>query len=251
VWAFQTTHHDIFDYDLPAQPILVDITKDGRKIPAVVQLTKQGFVFVFDRRTGEPIHPIVEKPVPQGTDALGEWLSPTSRIPRSFPQLTPSGLQPEEAWGFTPVDRYFCRKRSRSIAAKACIRPPRCKARSFCHRLRVERTGVGGCSPGDQFDGRPHDEPTVILTLVPHGAHPPAPQALFMVKTRCGHALFAGCSVPVSPLGAPCSAPPWGKLSAVDLNTGKIKWEVPIGTIESLKPLAPPLMMGSPYSAGR
>lgn len=91
----------------------------------------------------------------------------------------------------------------------------------------------------------------VILTLVPHGAHrPSSASAIHGQDEMLGTPYSLDVQFLVSPLGAPCSAPPWGKLSAVDLNTGKIKWEVPIGTIESLKPLAPPLMMGSPYSGG-
>ncbi|MFU8818028.1 MAG: PQQ-binding-like beta-propeller repeat protein, partial [Pseudomonadales bacterium] len=100
-WHFQLVHHDVWDYDLPAQPSLITLERDGRAVDAVVQVTKQGFVFVFDRETGTPLFDIEERPVPQG-GAAGEHLSATQPHPLAPPPLVPQSLSAAEAWGLTP-----------------------------------------------------------------------------------------------------------------------------------------------------
>ena len=107
-WHQQLVHHDVWDYDVPAQPMLVDITHDGQSTPVVIQLTKMGMVFVFHRETGEPFFAVEERPVPQ--DGMpGERLSPTQPFPVKPPPLVPQGLAPDDAWGFTFWDRSACR----------------------------------------------------------------------------------------------------------------------------------------------
>ncbi|WP_373098014.1 PQQ-binding-like beta-propeller repeat protein, partial [Zhongshania sp.] len=110
VWSFQFVHHDVWDYDTPAQPMLVDLQRDGKTVPAVVQLTKQGFVFVFHRETGEPLFPIIEQAVPQLAVA-GEQLSATQPFSPKLPSLLNHDLNTENAWGLTPWDRGACAKK--------------------------------------------------------------------------------------------------------------------------------------------
>ena len=126
-WHFQTIHHDVWDWDHPAAPILVDITRDGANgrevIPAVVQLTKQAFVFVLHRETGEPVFPVEERPVP--TDGVpGEYLSPTQPFPVKPPPLMKTGIGPEDAWGLTFWDRGECRKQIESARHGDLFTPP-------------------------------------------------------------------------------------------------------------------------------
>jgi quinoprotein glucose dehydrogenase len=251
VWAFQTTHHDIWDRDLPSQPILVDIEKDGAKIPAVVQLTKQSFVFVFNRLTGKPIYPIEERPVPQNSDVPGEWLSPTQPFPTVIPPLSPITLTPDQAWGFTPLDRYACRKKIEQYRNDGTYAPL-----SLRGTLIVPSLAGGSNWGGGAIDAATNlmVVPTLalpgLLRLVPreadHGTAEPGVGRFAMN----GSPYVAYASFLLSPIGAPCSAPPWSRLTAIDLNTGKIKWMATLGSIERQAWYAPALMLGSPTSGG-
>src|SRR5206468_12089447 len=109
-WAFQIVKHDLWDYDVPAQPTLATLTIAGRPRDVVVQATKQGMVFVLDRDSGVPVFPVEERAVPQG-GAPGEVLSPTQTFPSDMPALVPSTLQAKDAHGYTPWDRSACRDR--------------------------------------------------------------------------------------------------------------------------------------------
>ena len=115
VWHFQTLHHDVWDRDVGSPPILVDIRKDGRTIPSVIQLVKTGMVFAFNRETGEPLFPIEERPVPTDTEVVGEKLSPTQPFPTKPPVLVRNTISPDDAWGFTFLDKNACRKKIESM----------------------------------------------------------------------------------------------------------------------------------------
>ena len=125
VWHFQHVHHDIWDYDTPSPPMLIDIEHvgNGELIPAVVQNTKQGFSFVLHRETGEPVFGVEERPVPQ-SGLAGEWLSPTQPFPVSPPPLLPLELTPEDAWGFTYFDRKSCREKIEGLHYEGIFTPP-------------------------------------------------------------------------------------------------------------------------------
>src|SRR3990172_13052995 len=100
VWHFQVVHHDLWDYDVASQPTLALVRKDGREIPAVIQPTKMGFVFILHRETGEPVFPVEERPVP-ASDVPGEYAWPTQPFPLRPLPLVPQVLRPEDAWGLT------------------------------------------------------------------------------------------------------------------------------------------------------
>src|SRR5262245_44996448 len=123
VWDFQVVHHDLWDYDVPAQPVLVTVTRDGQAIPAVVVATKMGHLFVLHRDTGVPLFPVEERPVPSSTIA-GEVASPTQPFPVRPRPLAPSRLTVDDAWGATPADQEWCRERIARLRSEGIFTPP-------------------------------------------------------------------------------------------------------------------------------
>jgi len=254
VWHFQTTHHDLWDYDVPAQPTLVTVKREGRAVPAVVQATKMGLLFVLDRETGAPLFPVEERPVPQ-SDVPGERTSPTQPFPLLPPPLVPHTLTPADAWGLTPWDRGVCRERIAQLRSDGIYTPPSVRG------TIIYPGNAGGTNWGSvAFDpGRglvvvnTSNLPTVVR-LVPRGefddvrrANPNkevSPQAgtPFGMQREFDRLL--------SPLGLPCNAPPWGTLAAVDLGSGAIRWQVPLGTVRDIAPVPLPLRLGVPNMGG-
>jgi len=122
-WAYQIVHHDIWDYDLPAQPGLYQVTTDTGVRDVVAQVTKTGHVFVLDRDTGEPVLPIEERPVPQRA-AMGEALSPTQPFPVATPEIVPNRLEPKDAFGLTIFDRWQCRQKIKATWSEGLFSAP-------------------------------------------------------------------------------------------------------------------------------
>ena len=123
VWRFQTTHHDIWDYDVAAQPTLATVRHDGKDVPVVIVPTKMGFVFVLDRATGRPLFPVTERPVP-ASDVPGENAAPTQPIPAAPPPLVPQRLTADDAWGLTFIDRLLCRRKIAALRSEGLYTPP-------------------------------------------------------------------------------------------------------------------------------
>jgi len=233
VWHFQVVHHDLWDYDLAAQPVLMDIALNGEKVPALVQATKMGHLFILHRETGEPLFPVEERPVPQ-TTVPGEYTSPTQPFP-TFPQpLHPYGVDPDDAWGITFYDRQGCRDKIAAADNHGIFTPP------ALDKYVIEYPGVAG---GQNWGGLAVDRNTRSLImpqnyvvtynkLLPREQVPPY---LFNSDDEdyspdYGSPYVVKHEVLLSPFGIPCVAPPWGSLLAVSLDTGKIRWEVPFGT---------------------
>ena len=233
VWHFQTVHHDIWDYDVAAQPSLVTLNRDGRETAAVVVATKTGFVFVLDRETGKPLFPVEERPVP-ASDVPGERSSPTQPFPLAPPPLVPQNLGAEDAWGLAYFDRLACKRRMAGLRSEGLFTPP-----SLAGTILFPFTGGGVNWAGGAFD--PDRGLFVVNTsrlahvvrLIPRADYAAARAA--DPKVEIGRALgtpfAAERDVLLSPLGFPCNPPPWGTLAAVDLDAGKIRWEVPLGRL--------------------
>ncbi len=257
VWHYQIVHHDVWDWDLASQPMLVDITRGDEVIPAVVQLTKHGFVFVFNRETGDPLFEIKERPVP--TDGVpGDELSPTQPFPTAPPPLTKLGVEPDDAWGFTFYDRAACRRIIESYRHGEIFTPPTTEGTVFMPGM-VSNYGAGAFDPArNLLITNPQQFPLFIrlwpkedvdpedansrLAGIPGG--PPGP------IDGTPYAIERGQPQVFSPFGAPCTEPPWYSLTAVDLAEGTIKWSVPLGTIETLAPFPLPFKMGAPGMGG-
>ncbi len=249
VWNYQFVHHDLWDYDTPAQPTLFELERDGRKLPALAQPTKMGHLFILNRETGEPLFPVEERPVPQVGAVPGETLSPTQPFPVKPAPLVKGGLKAEDAWGFTFWDRAQCRKQIEGLLSEGMFTPPSLQGSVI--------------SPGDMGGnnwGTPAIDPErgliilntlnipQVLTLIPReqcelGKDP-------YVSPQFGTPYCVHVRRLVSPLGAPCAAPPWGKLTAIDMHTGDTRWEVPLGNLEGLAPWPVSQMKGAPNVGG-
>jgi quinoprotein glucose dehydrogenase len=251
-WHFQTVHHDLWDFDVPAQPTLTTIDVNGRAQPALVQTTKMGLLFVLDRETGEPLHAVEERPVPTAGAAPGEVISPTQPFP-AIPILARDRITAEDAWGLTPWDRGKCRELIESSRFDGMYTPPSLQGTII----------YPGNAGGSNWGGIAVD-PDRQLALVRTSNLPWSvkliPRADFEAEREAhrGHEHAPQIGTPygmrremlVSPIGLPCVAPPWGTLSAVDLRSGEIRWQVPHGSVRDLAPFPLPLTWGVPGLGG-
>ena len=233
LWSFQTTHHDIWDYDVAAQPSLVTLRRNGRDRPAVVVATKTGFVFVLDRDTGHPLFPVTERPVP-ASDVPGEAASPTQPVPSAPPPLVPQRLSPDDAWGVAFLDRWLCRRQIEKLRSDGLYTPP-----SLRGTIIYPFTGGGvnwGGGAFDQKDGLYIVNAVNVVNvvrLIPRAeyaaARAAAPHA--EIGLGLGTPYAAERTRLFSIFGVPCNPPPWGTLAAVDLAAGTIRWQVPLGSM--------------------
>jgi quinoprotein glucose dehydrogenase len=234
VWHFQVVHHDLWDYDVQAQPSLVMVRRDGREIPAVVQATKTGQLFVLHRETGVPIFPVQERPVPARAVA-GETVSPT----QPFSTLPSFGLQhvtPDDTWGLTPLDRRRCRDAIDGAHYDGVFTPPGLDV------TLVTPSNIGGAhwggvafDPGRQIVVVPVNRLAALVQLIPRERHDPGRnEGGWEYAPMRGTPYVMRRRILLSPLGLPCTSPPFGTLVAVSLLTGKIIWEVPLGTTRDL-----------------
>jgi quinoprotein glucose dehydrogenase len=252
VWHFQTVHHDIWDYDLAAQPTLVTVKRDGHDVDAVVQATKLGYVFVLDRETGRPLFPVEERPVP-ASDVPGEEAWPTQPVPVAPPPLVPQRLTPEDAWGLTFLDRGACARKIAALRSEGPFTPP-----SFKGTILFPFTGGGVNWGGGAVD--PSEGLFVVNTTrlahVVRIVHRPEANASAAEHPKAERGAHFGTPYSIereilfSPLGIPCNPPPWGMLTAVDLNSGKIRWEVPLGSIPEAVSVPLPVHWGTPTLGG-
>jgi quinoprotein glucose dehydrogenase len=252
VWSFQTVHHDVWDYDLPAQPTLarIDIGEGMRDV--VIQPNKQGFVFVLDRDTGKPVWPVEERPVPQG-GAEGEKLSPTQPFPTHVPVLTPQTISPDEVFGLIPFrDRAVCREQLAAARNEGLYTPP-----STQGTVIFPMTGGGvnwgsaAFDPVNQILYANTSRAVNIVKLIPRAAaegFEPPPGHDFGRQLGAPFAMTRALAA--SPLGMPCNKPPWGMMVAVDLKAGKILWQSPVGTVEDRAPLGMAFSWGTPLVSG-
>lgn len=257
-WHFQVVHHNVFDYDIPARPMLIDYPVDGEMVPALIQNTKMGLVFIFNRETGEPLVPIEERPVPQKGAVKGEVLSPTQPFPVGMPALAPQGFTPEDAWGFTPIDKWLCKKKVEKLNYGPLYTPPSEQGTVFMPSAGGgPNWGNGGYDPDSNIMVVPVNRVPMVVTLTPRDKAKLSPgegqkvEGLLEMTFDVKDSPYIPTVAPLmSPLGAPCSEPPWASLTAIDVVKKKIVWEVPLGSLEKMMPLPIPLEYGTPGAGG-
>jgi quinoprotein glucose dehydrogenase len=224
VWHFQTVHHDIWDRDNPTAPILADITVDGRRIEAVVQLTKQAFAYVFDRETGKPVWPIVETPVPQ-TDVPGEWTSPTQPIPSKPAPFDRQGVKVDELIDFTPALRAAAVEAVKRYRLGELYSPPSVVNGADSTLGTLSLPGFVG---GANWEHGAFDPETGVLyvgSFTNVGNYSVSPSDGSRSDMR--YLGRTGRTPTVS--GLPLMKPPYNRVTAIDLNTGDHLWMVPGG----------------------
>ena len=218
-WHFQFVHHPVWDYDVPCPPILVDITVDGREIKAVAQPTKQGWVYVFDRLTGEPVWPIEERPVPAG-NVPGEWYSPTQPFPTKPPPFERQGFLLEELIDFTPELRAEALEFVSQYKTGPIFTPPIVRGDNGL-------LGTLFVPNGANWPGGSYDPDTGIMYLYSHTLS----RAIGLVNDpeRSNMDYVNGRGRQLSIRGLPLMKPPWGRITAIDLNKGEIVWQIAHG----------------------
>jgi quinoprotein glucose dehydrogenase len=246
-WGFQLVHHDLWDYDSAAPPLLATVQHGDEKVPVVIQGNKTGNLFVLNRDTGKPIFPVEERPVPK-SDIPGEDPSPTQPFPLAPPPLAIQKISVDDAWGPSPADVEYCRKQIAGLHHDGIFTPPSLQG-------TIETPGVlGGMTwSGYAFDPQhsllitnTNNLPTKVK-LIPRadfwkdGVR--TEDGEYSPQTGAPYGLFRRFIQ--SPSDMPCVAPPWGSLIAVDMNEGKIRWKVPLGSMQDFGHNQPPIPPGS------
>jgi len=254
-WHQQLIHHDLWDFDVAAQPVLVDIEVQGIPVPAVIQATKTGMLYVFDRTKGQALFPITERAVP-GSKVAGEEASPTQPF-SSIPSLVSQRrLEPDDAWGVTFWDRGKCRDMIAEHRNEGIFTPPDTRG------TILSPSYIGGVNWGgiafDQsrqrvFAAVNHMPMVVTLlnqeTLEQQAKSDDYPHSEFARQAGTPYGMRR--EPLLSPWGLPCTAPPWGSLVSIDLRRNRIVWQVPLGSTEGIGPwFAPTRNFGTPHMGG-
>ncbi|PYR04942.1 MAG: pyrroloquinoline quinone-dependent dehydrogenase [Acidobacteria bacterium] len=232
-WGFQLVHHDLWDYDTAAPPLVATVHRDGRDVPVVIQGNKTGFVYVLNRDTGAPVFPVEERRVP-ASDVDGERASATQPFPVDLPPLAPQSFSADAAWGATDADRDACRDAVRSLRNDGIFTPPSVRG----------TLAMPGNLGGLTWSGYAYDPGRGLL--IANVNNLPARVQLFaratfdsMARTGNGeYAPQAGSPFGMfrrflqAPSGLPCGMPPWGSLVALDLTAKRIRWQVPLGSMQ-------------------
>lgn len=263
-WVSQLIHHDVWDYDLPSQPVLYDVTNaQGERVPSLIQTTKTGHIFVLDRRTGKPVTEVVEKPVPTSPAGQGEHLSPTQPFSVGMPTIGADPLSEGAMWGVSTFDQLYCRIMFKNSVYAGPFTPPGEKpyiewpsllggmnwgglsidegrGLMFVNDMRMPlRMSLVTRENAKKFKVSTDEVPGFMGTIRPQLAGP-----------------YGGVKIDIlqSPLAVPCSTPPFGTMTAIDLHSKKIVWQVPMGTVEDLGPLGIkthlPVPIGMPTLGG-
>ena len=262
VWAFQTVHHDLWDYDNASPPLLVTITHDGAKVPAVLQATKTGMLFVLDRENGRPIFPVEERPVPS-SDIPGEQASPTQPFTTVITPLSPNRFTLEQVWGVTDADRAACHAAIDSLRNEGIFTPPSVRG-TFVLPSNIGGAHWGGVAvdPVRQIAVVPVNRIAAVVQLIPreqfdHERAMTEDKRLgrdYEYNGMWGTPYVMRRRMILSPSGLPCTAPPFGTLVAIDLKTGHRLWEVPLGSFTRPLPAEQaatvPAEWGSPNLGG-
>lgn len=263
-WSYQTVHRDIWDYDVAAQATLVDIETPQGNIPALVQATKSGQLFTLDRRTGKPLTPVEERATPRGA-VPGEILAPTQPFPTTLPSLVPPELSEASMWGLTPFDQMWCRARFLDLRYEGMFTPPSVQGTLY-YPSSVGGVNWGGVSvdPERQLLLVNVNRIAQIWTLIPHSdkdkaladaaaggkAKKQPMQEQGYYQEQAGTPYGVALEMFLSPLGVPCTPPPWGVLEAFDLKHKTRVWSKPLGGTRDQSPLGIDVPLGTPNFGG-
>ncbi|MGJ8563568.1 MAG: PQQ-binding-like beta-propeller repeat protein [Alphaproteobacteria bacterium] len=267
-WSYQTVHHDIWDYDVPAQPVLVDVDKDGERVPSIAIPTKMGQIFLLDRRDGTAVHPIEERAVPQEAE-IGEYLSPTQPF-SSLPNFHPYRYE-KDMWGLTPIDQMVCRIEYRMMRYEGLYTPPT-RGGSLLAPGNFGGFNWGSVSV-DADNGLLVAAPMLlahrVLLVTPEQVAESGPRAAALLGEQhpavrlsseappkddphgVSRIAYYGLPMPfMSRLGTaiPCFEPPWARLAVIDLNSNKLLWSRPVGDMSDAGPFN--LRSGLPIDVG-
>ena len=233
-WYYQTVHHDLFDYDHVGHPLLVTIMKDGQPREVAILQTKMGWLFVFDRATGEPIWPIEEMPVP-GTNIPEDEAALSQPVPTLPVAFAAQNIDRDDLFGLTPFDKGWCQSEFDKMRYEGMYTPP-----DLRETLLFPSALGGGNWGGAAFD--PQSNTLIIkaenlatrLRLESKGDTPDddVVRIDYITRPLVGTPYAIVGEVFMSPLGIPCSPTPWGTLSAIDMGTGEMKWQIPLGQIK-------------------
>lgn len=250
-WVFQTVHHDLWDMDVPAQPSLIDLNIGGTRVPSLVVPTKQGDIYVLDRRTGQPILPVTEEPAPQGA-VDGDFVSATQ--PTSALSFNPAPLTEAAMWGITPFDQLYCRIKFRSLRYEGRYTPPSTQGTIvYPGNFGTFNWGAIAVDPERQVAFAMPVYLAFTVKLIPRSNDTErliSKEGEPAFNENFGSPYAAKISPFLSPLGLPCQAPPWGYVAGADLTTGKIAYQHVNGTVRDLAPIPLPLKMGVPGIGG-
>jgi quinoprotein glucose dehydrogenase len=240
VWAFQTVHHDLWDYDNAAPPALVTIVRDGVGVPAVLQATKTGMLFVLHRETGEPLFPVEERPVTPSR-IPGEEASPTQPFTSAIAPLSPHRLGPEHVWAVNDQDLAACRAMIEPLWNEGIFTPPDTRG------TLVLPSNIGGAhwgglawDPQRRIAVIPVNRVAAEVQLIPRDSVDLGDARAESERLNLGYEYNVMRGTPyimrrrmlLAPSGLPCTAPPFGTLVAVDLDSGEHLWEVPLGSLD-------------------
>ena len=261
-WSFQTTHHDLWDYDVPAQPTLFNLTVAGQSIPAVAQATKRGEIFVLDRRTGKPLLPVVERPAPKRGSVEPARLAKTQPYSVGMPSFAGARLTERDMWGISPLDQLWCRIEFRKLRYDGPLTPPGTD-RSLVY------PSIGGGMNWGSVSIDPSRNVMIVNSMYYPSVFELVPRAetdrildspggyshnFALPQRQAGTPYGIRLTGLVSPLDVPCNKPPYGMLSAIDLTTRKLLWSRPFGMARDTGPLGLksylPLPMGMPNFGG-
>jgi quinoprotein glucose dehydrogenase len=244
--VFQTVHHDLWDMDVPAQPVLVDLPgENGAVRPALVQATKQGDIYVLDRATGEPILPVTEEPAPSGA-IEGDFTAPTQ--PTSALSFKPDDLVEADMWGVTLFDQLWCRIAYHRLSYKGRYTPPSLQG-TLLHpgNFGIFNWGSIAVDPDRLvMFGMPTYLPFTVQLVPKSGTR--EDEAGLNANQGSPYSVEMGPFL--GPLGVPCLAPPWGYVAVADLTTGKVIWQHRNGTVRDMTPFPLPFEMGVPGIGG-
>jgi len=243
VWAFQTVHHDLWDYDNATPPALVTITRDGKDVAAVVQATKTGMLFVLERESGRPVFPVEERRVP-ASDIPGEQASPTQPFTTLTPPLSPHRLTDDQIWGITEADRAACRAVMTPLRNEGIFTPPSTQGTLLMPaRIGGANWGRVAIDPVRQIAVVAVNRIADMVQLIPREGFDMA-RARANEQTRLGddfeYNMMRGTPyvmrrrLLLAPSRLPCTPPPFGALVAIDLKTGRKAWETPLGSMTSI-----------------